>query len=51
MEVIELENHPWFIGTQYHPEYKSTMLSPSPLFVSFVRAALDYAEKEQKQNK
>ena len=50
-EVIELENHPWFIGTQYHPEYKSTMLSPSPLFVSFVRAALDYAEKEQKQNK
>ena len=51
VEVIELENHPWFIGTQYHPEYKSTMLSPSPLFVSFVRAALDYAEKEQKQNK
>ena len=49
VEVIELENHPWFIGTQYHPEYKSTMLSPSPLFVSFVRAALDYAEKKQKE--
>ena len=51
VEVVEIENHPWFVGTQYHPEYKSTVLSPSPLFVSFVRAALDYAEKEQKQNK
>ena len=51
VEVVEVEGHPWFVGTQYHPEYKSTVLSPSPLFVSFVRAALDYAEKEQKQNK
>ena len=46
VEVVEIENHPWFIGTQYHPEYKSTVLSPSPLFVAFVKAALAYAEKK-----
>ncbi|MCH1485431.1 MAG: CTP synthase [Flavobacteriaceae bacterium] len=38
VEVIELKDHPWFIGVQYHPEYKSTVLSPHPLFVSFIRA-------------
>ena len=37
VEVVEIENHPWFVGTQYHPEYKSTVLSPSPLFVAFVK--------------
>jgi CTP synthase len=36
VEVIELKNHPWFIGTQYHPEYKSRVLEPHPLFISFV---------------
>lgn len=46
VEVVEVENHPWFVGTQYHPEYKSTVLSPSPLFVAFVKAALTYAEKK-----
>ena len=38
VEVIELKDHPWFIGVQYHPEYKSTVLSPHPLFVSFIKA-------------
>ena len=37
VEVIELDNHPWFIGTQYHPEYSSRVLKPHPLFVSFVK--------------
>ncbi len=37
VEVIELKNHPWFIGTQYHPEYKSRVLKPHPLFISFVK--------------
>ena len=46
VEVVEIEDHPWFVGTQYHPEYKSTVLSPSPLFVAFVKAALAYAEKK-----
>ena len=41
VEVIEIENHPWFVGTQYHPEYKSTAERPHPLFVAFVKAALD----------
>ena len=38
-EVIELKNHPWFIGVQYHPEFKSRPLDPHPLFVSFIKAA------------
>ncbi|MEG1622907.1 MAG: CTP synthase [Alistipes sp.] len=45
VEVIEIENHPWFVGTQYHPEYKSTVEHPHPLFVAFVRAALDNRKK------
>ena len=45
VEVVEIENHPWFIGVQYHPEYKSTVQSPSPLFVAFVKAALEHAKK------
>jgi len=40
VEVMELKNHPWFIGTQYHPELKSTVLNPHPLFTAFVKAAL-----------
>lgn len=44
VEIVELENHPWFIGVQFHPEYKSTVLEPHPLFVSFVKAALDYSK-------
>ncbi len=42
VEIIELKNHPWFVGTQFHPELKSTVLNPHPLFVKFVKAAMDY---------
>lgn len=42
VEIIELPSHPWFVGVQYHPEYKSTVLNPHPLFVAFVKACLDY---------
>ncbi len=42
VEVIELPNHPFFIGAQFHPEYKSHVLEPQPIFVSFVEAALNY---------
>ena len=45
VEVLELESHPWFICTQYHPEYKSTVEHPAPLFVSFVGAAIEYSNK------
>tara|TARA_B100000767_G_scaffold275007_1_gene309998 strand:+ start:1403 stop:3016 length:1614 start_codon:yes stop_codon:yes gene_type:complete len=42
VEVVENPSHPWFIGVQYHPEYKSTVLNPHPLFVDFVKASLKY---------
>ena len=42
VEIIELQNHPWFVGVQFHPEYKSTVASPHPLFVGFVKAALKH---------
>jgi len=42
VEIIELNGHRWFIGTQFHPELKSTVLNPHPLFVKFVKAALTY---------
>lgn len=40
VEIVEVKDHPWFVGVQFHPEYKSTVESPQPLFVSFVKAAL-----------
>ncbi|MDO8967046.1 CTP synthase [Algoriphagus sp.] len=41
VEIMELKNHPWFVGVQFHPEYKSTVLNPHPLFVKFIQAAID----------
>jgi CTP synthase len=41
VEVIEIPSHKWFVGVQFHPEYSSTVLKPHPLFVAFVKAALD----------
>ena len=43
VEIIEYKNHPWFIGVQFHPEYKSTVENPHPLFVKFVKAALEHS--------
>ncbi|MDR1887696.1 MAG: CTP synthase [Prevotellaceae bacterium] len=40
VEIVEIPSHKWFIGVQFHPEYKSTVLNPHPLFVSFVKAAM-----------
>jgi CTP synthase len=40
VEVVELEDHPWFVGAQFHPEYKSTVAKPHPLFVAFIDAAI-----------
>jgi CTP synthase len=39
IEAIELKKHRWFVGVQFHPEYKSTVLKPHPIFVAFVQAA------------
>ena len=41
VEIMELKDHPWFIGVQYHPELQSTVLNPHPLFVKFIKAALE----------
>lgn len=46
VEMIELKGHPWFIGCQFHPEFKSRPLNPHPLFVSFIKAALDYRKSK-----
>lgn len=42
VEMVELPKHPWFVGVQFHPEYKSTVVNPHPLFVDFVKAALSW---------
>ncbi|RYD69170.1 MAG: CTP synthase, partial [Sphingobacteriales bacterium] len=46
VEIIELKNHPFFVGGQFHPELKSTVANPHPLFVKFVAAAMEYAKKK-----
>ena len=40
VEIIELPNHKWFVGVQFHPEYKSTVANPHPLFCSFIKSCL-----------
>lgn len=47
VEVVELPDKRWFIGTQYHPEYSSTVLNPNPLFVDFVHSAIAYGEERR----
>ena len=46
VEIIENPKHPYFIGVQYHPELKSTVENPAPLFVHFIKAAKEYSEKQ-----
>ncbi|RNI22409.1 CTP synthase [Rufibacter latericius] len=48
VEVIELQNHPWFVAAQYHPELKSTVLAPHPLFVRFIKAAISQSKNKNK---
>jgi CTP synthase len=40
VEIVEIQDHPWFVGTQFHPEYKSTVDNPHPIFVAFIKATL-----------
>ncbi|ROT15804.1 CTP synthase [Muribaculum sp. NM65_B17] len=47
VEVVELPDHRWFIGTQYHPEYSSTVLNPNPLFLDFIKAAIAYKHEKK----
>lgn len=48
VEIVELPDHPWFVGVQFHPELKSTVSRPHPLFVGFIAAALEHAQKNGK---
>ncbi len=44
VEIVEIPDHPWFVGVQFHPEYKSTVEEPHPLFVNFVKAAVEVGQ-------
>lgn len=50
VEVVEVKDHPFYVGVQFHPEYKSTVENPHPLFVAFVKAAKEAQEKRNGQN-
>jgi len=45
VEIIEIKDHPWFLGCQFHPEFKSRPMDPHPLFRDFIRASLEYFKK------
>ncbi len=47
VEIMEIADHPWFVGTQYHPELKSTVMDPHPLFVKFIKASLDRKKSQE----
>jgi CTP synthase len=42
VEIVELKDHPWFLGCQFHPEFKSGPMRPHPLFRDYIGAALEY---------
>lgn len=48
VEIVELQNHPFFIGVQFHPELKSTVENPQPIFVNFIAAAKSFAEEKER---
>lgn len=47
VETVELRDHRWYVGVQYHPEYRSTVLHPSPLFMAFVKEAISYGRENR----
>ncbi|MGB4929854.1 MAG: CTP synthase [Chitinophagales bacterium] len=50
VEIVELKDHPWFLAVQFHPELKSKVETPHPLFVGFVKAAIDFKEKKHEKS-
>ena len=46
VEIVENQDHPWYVGVQFHPEYKSTVSDPHPLFVAFIKASIDYLSRK-----
>jgi CTP synthase len=49
VEIVEIPNHPWFLGCQFHPEFKSKPLNPHPLFKAFIAAAMKNSSKGRDQ--
>ena len=47
VEIVQIEEHPWYVGVQFHPEYKSTVLNPHPLFVEFVKKMLEHKNNKK----
>ena len=47
VEIIEIEDHPWFVGCQFHPEFKSRPQTPHPLFSHFIQAAIGYSRRRE----
>ena len=47
VEIVEVPGKRWFLGTQFHPEYSSTVVAPSPIFLDFIKAAIDYRESKK----
>jgi CTP synthase len=45
-EIVEIKDHPWFLGCQFHPEFKSRPIKPHPLFSKFIEAALNYSRSK-----
>jgi CTP synthase len=50
IEIVELKEHPWYLGCQFHPEFKSKPLKPQPLFVEFVKASIKHKNKKENKN-
>jgi len=50
-EIVEIKDHPWFLGCQFHPEFKSRPIKPHPLFSRFIEAALKNAQKKEQKTK
>jgi CTP synthase len=51
VEIIELKDHPWFLGCQFHPEFKSRPMDPHPLFRDFIKASLEYSFNPQPETR
>jgi CTP synthase len=51
VEIVEFKGHPWFLGCQFHPEFKSKPFNPHPLFRDFIKASLEYSQKRLKCKK
>ena len=51
VEIVEIEDHPWFVGCQFHPEFKSSPMAPHPLFVDFIEATAAQAQRREWSSK